>query len=229
MVGWVGFLIAKRLWKASLATFFAIVALGACSFLVVGLREVRPFLEVTAAFANGAAGRWVVSQSLPAFAKLQFNGQASKMVLLVGGIVIIYALISELSFKPKVETERRGVMEVGFFGLSLLLLLPYCDFGYFLLCAPLFWVLLVTPVRTCLDKQGIFTFILAAALFAAMTRPFAVAGFDVTTLTTTERLLANRYFFIMSCMWLVTWSALRWDRDRCRSPHTDAAAPVAML
>jgi len=181
MVAWVGFLLLKRRWLAATLTALACALLAAIEFWIVGWREVGPYLVITSTFFSDMSDRWMVSQSIPAFARTHFRGtpivdplvRSVVMERLTVAVGAVGALVAAWNFwrVRGPSSPRRASLEIGLFFLSLFLMLPYCDPEYFVLCLPLFWTLLVAR-----DPRDCRAAVAALALYLLMLPHYPVGG-----------------------------------------------------
>lgn len=215
MAGWIVVLAASGRWRLALGALAASVAAAGASFAAVGWREAPGFVAATGAFAGDIGSWWVVSQSLPAFARVHFEGTplvrplvaSTALVLLTvwAGTVGLIAGLSAVERGAPQPSGVRALIGSAFLGVTLLLLLPFCDPGYLVLCLPAVWGMLAWGVDR---HRGIA--LGAAGLLVALCIPFPASAPEVARWASGWRSLATTgHFASMTGIWLLALCTLR--------------------
>ena len=148
MLGLVIYLALRRAWKEVCVAILAYAASIVFLFILVGWREFLTFIRIV----SGCAGlvRGVNAFSFPGYARVYLLGPhfgphliAYLAFILVGAIMVGGGLVYLARTVPgATPTQRRLQMNIT--ALSLLLMLPACEYYYYLLALPALWELIIS-------------------------------------------------------------------------------------
>ena len=133
VLGLVIYLLLKRAWRAIALSIGIYCFLFVFTFNIVGWSKMQEFLQVTLKVVNN--NRWI-SQSIYGFARIHFapnmhtepilNSAIVYWAFIATGFLIILSGLVYLFRSEPARTPYESRLRLGFFILSLLLLLPIC-------------------------------------------------------------------------------------------------------
>lgn len=176
LLGWIGFLLLKRMWKEALVCLLGATVLVAVSFSTVGWGQFRAFYTLVRILGSGSGDN---GQDLFTFARSHFvqsdivrpwaNSPPLAGVVIVVGIAIAAYYLTPLLSADHVTDPRGRRLEFGLFNLVFMLLLPGCQDYYLILAVPIFWELVLPDNPT---SRASVTAVLGFAIYCLFLRNY---------------------------------------------------------
>lgn len=217
MIGWVGFLLLKRMWSQAFACLSLFLMAIAISFSFVGWHEFPLFAKLTLGFAGDIGARMAPSQSIPGFSRLHFfrngfvpclidNRALAALVTGIGVVSVAYGLLKICGSKRR-QAGEAAILECGFYMVSLLLVLPFCPEDYCILAIPLLWTLLAARAEA---RQDIFGWMATIGAYIFLSRGWSGhrIGGDGSHFSM-KTFLVSMDTFALLLLWVVAWRHLR--------------------
>jgi hypothetical protein len=225
LIGLLFYLVLQRQWRALAWCLGSLAILLVASFSVVGWQEWAQFIHFT---RENSSQPWLISQSLPGFARLHLGSNPLIPPLVDSPIVknafllATYGLLGLATWKVfsasrfrQNSSEHQRNLQLGFYLLTLILALPLCHMEYYLLALPLFWTIVTWINRNSTFSLqppapgGILLTLLSYLLF---TRGIATSGEALQAFQEVPKSLMVSYYFLAACiLWTSTFYLLHRD------------------